>query len=231
MSAARGGQNGAMNGPRLSPEDRERGNEFQREAYASEAPRYDRSIAFAERWCFGSQHRGWACSQATGATLEVAIGTARNLEHYPQDVALTGIDLSPEMLDLARRRAADLGRPVTLRQGDAQDLPFPDATFDSIVCTYALCSVPDEVRTIAEMERVLRPGGLLILVDHIRSSVPPVLWIQRLLELSPKRIERELTRRPLLDVRAAGLEVLRSDRSRLGMIERLVARKASAEGG
>ena len=215
-------------GERLTREERERGNEFQRDAYRTEAPRYDRSMGIAERWLFGSEHRAWACSQATGATLEVAIGTGLNLPEYPPDATLTGIDLSSEMLELARQRAADLGRLVELRQGDAQELPFPDVTFDRVVCTYSLCSVPDEVRAIAEMDRVLRPGGLLILVDHIRSSVPPVLWIQRLLELSPKRTERELTRRPLLDVRAAGLEVLRSDRSRLGMVERLVARKAVA---
>lgn len=214
-----------MSGQRLSPEDRDRGNEFQREAYGAEAPKYDRSMGLAEGWLFGSGHRGWACSQARGATLEVAIGTGLNLPHYPPDVELTAIDLSAEMLDLARQRAADLGRNVELRQGDAQELPFADASFDTAVCTYALCSIPDEVRTIAEMDRVLRPGGLLILVDHVRSSVTPVVWIQRLMELSPKRIERELTRRPMLEVRAAGLEVQRSDRSRLGMVERLVAQK------
>lgn len=214
-------------GGRLTPEDRERGNEFQRDTYRTEAPRYDRSMGFAERWLFGPEHRVWACSQATGDTLEVAVGTGLNLPQYPPDATLTGIDLSSEMLDLARQRATDLGRVIELRQGDAQELPFSDATFDCVVCTYSLCSVPDEVRAIAEMDRVLRPGGFLILVDHIRSSVPPVLWIQHLLELSPKRTERELTRRPLLDVRAAGLEVLRSDRSRLGMVERLVARKAA----
>lgn len=214
-----------MDPRRLSPEDRQLANEFQRHAYGAEAPAYDRSMGFAERWFFGAQHRVWACSQARGATLEVAIGTGLNLPHYPPDVALTGLDLSAEMLELASRRAADLGSSVELQVGDAQDLPFADASFDSVVCTYALCSVPDEVRAITEMDRVLRPGGLLILVDHIRSSVLPIVWLQRLLELSPKRIERELTRRPLVDVQAAGMEVVGSDRSRLGMVERLVARK------
>ena len=224
-------QNEAVAGQRLSPEDRERGNARQRETYRAEAPRYDRSMGFGERWCFGSEHRGWACSQSSGATLEVAIGTGLNLPEYPAEVSLTGIDLSPDMLALARQRAVDLGRSVELRQGDAQELPFADATFDTVVCTYALCSVPDEVRTIDEMVRVLRPGGRLILVDHIRSSVPPILWIQRLIEwLSPKMVERELTRRPLPQVLAAGMELVRSDRSRLGMVERLVARKGVSGG-
>ena len=133
-----------MGGQRLSPEDRERRNARQRETYRAEAPSYDRSMGFGERWCFGSEHRGWACSQSSGATLEVAIGTGLNLPEYPVEVSLTGIDLSPEMLELARQRAADLGRSVGLGQGDAQELPFADATFDTVVCTYALCSVPDE---------------------------------------------------------------------------------------
>jgi ubiquinone/menaquinone biosynthesis C-methylase UbiE len=210
---------------RLTPVERERVNAFQREAYRRDAERFDRSMGFGERFLFGSEHRGWVCSHARGRTLEVAVGTGLNIPLYDADVELTGLDLSSEMLERARRRAALLGRTIDLREGDAQALPFADATFDSVVCTYSLCSVPDEIQTIAEMRRVLRPGGVLALVDHIRSSVPPVLWLQRLLELSPKRIERELTRRPLLDVRAAGFEVLRSDRSRLGMVERLVARR------
>jgi ubiquinone/menaquinone biosynthesis C-methylase UbiE len=70
---------------------------------------------------------GWVCSQASGEVLEVAIGTGRNLPFYPKGVRLTGINFSPTMLDIARRRAADLGREVDLREGDAQALEFPDA--------------------------------------------------------------------------------------------------------
>ena len=138
---------------------------------------------------------------------------------------LTGIDLTSEMLSRARIRAEDLGMPVALCEGDAQALPFPDATFDTVLCTYAMCSVPDEGKTVVEMKRVLKPGGRLILVDHVRSSVAPIYWIQRLMELAPSRGERELTRRPIRHVRAAGFLIEESDRSRAGMIERLSARK------
>ena len=106
--------------------------------------------------------------------------------------------------------------PVTLCEGDAQALPFPDGTFDTVLCTYSMCSVPDEGRTVLEMKRVLKPGGRLILVDHVRSSVAPIYWIQRLMELAPSRGERELTRRPITHVRAAGflIEETRSIASR-----------------
>jgi len=122
-------------------------------------------------------------------------------------------------------RAADLGMPVAFCEGDAQALPFDDGTFDSALSTYSMCSVPDERRAVLEMMRVLKPGGRLILVDHVRSSVVPIYWLQRLMELAPSRGERELTRRPIVHVRAAGLLIEETDRSRAGIIERIVARK------
>ena len=212
-------------GEELSSAERSRANERQRRQYARQAPKYDKEADSAERWLYGREHRAWACSWATGVTLEVAIGTGLNLANYPPTVRLTGIDLTPEMLVLARNRAADLGMPVTLCEGDAQDLPFPDGMFDTVLSTYSMCSVPDEGRAVLEMKRVLKSGGRLILVDHVRSSVAPIYWIQRLMELAPSRGERELTRRPITHVRAAGFLVEENDRSRAGIIERLVAQK------
>jgi ubiquinone/menaquinone biosynthesis C-methylase UbiE len=208
-----------------SATDRARSNERRRRQYAKEAPTYDRGSDVTERWLLGTEHRGWACSRARGATLEVAIGTGLNLPHYAREIRLVGLDLTPEMLQLARRRAAELAVPVVLAEGDAQALPFPDETFDTVVSTYAMCSVPDERATVLEMERVLKPAGRLILVDHIRSSVKPLYWLQRLMELAPSRNEDELTRRPREHVEAAGFEIEESDRMRAGVVERLVARK------
>ena len=128
------------------------------------------------------------------------------------------------MLTLARARAVDLGIPVVFCEGDAQALPFRDRAFDTVVSTYTMCSVPDERRTVLEMRRVLGPGGRLILVDHIRSSVAPIFWIQRLMELAPSRHDNELTRRPIAHVLAAGFTIEATDRMRAGIIERLVAR-------
>lgn len=208
----------------LSPEERALGNERQRRQYAKEAASYDRGSDLCERWLLGTDHRGWACSRATGRTLELAIGTGLNLAEYPSEVVLTGIDLTPEMLEQARRRAADIGRRVELCEGDAHALPFPDGAFDTVLATYAMCSVPDLPRAIAEARRVLRPGGRLILVDHVRSSVAPVFWLQRLMELAPSRTQDELTRRPIEQVREAGFTIEERDRLRAGVLERLVAR-------
>ncbi len=89
------------------------------------APRYDRSMGRWEKVLFGGG-RQWVCSQAIGDVLEIAIGTGRNLPYYSSDVRLTGVELSPKMLEIARKRAADLGREVDLRLGDAQALDFSD---------------------------------------------------------------------------------------------------------
>ena len=210
----------------MRAEGRSSANDTKRRVYAKEAPKYDREADLIERWLFGTEHRGWACSQATGDTLEVAIGTGLNLPHYPERVRLMGIDLSPEMLALAEARGKELGRRLRLTEGDAQDLPFADGSFDTVVCTYALCSVPDDAAAIAEMHRVLKPGGRLILVDHIRSSVMPIFWLQWLYEFIPRRTKGEYaTRRPSVHVLAPDFQIQSRDRLRAGIIERLAAVK------
>lgn len=101
---------GLMSSRRLPPDELERRNDKVRRSWAKRAPQYDKSIGFFERRVFGSEHREWVCSRATGKTLEVAVGTGLNLTHYPDDVRLTGIDLSPEMLAIALARASSLDR-------------------------------------------------------------------------------------------------------------------------
>ncbi len=130
------------------------------------------------------------------------------------------------MLALARRRAEELGRAAELREGDAHALAFPDASFDTVVCTLSLCAIPDDRRAIAEMKRVLRPGGRLLLLDHIAGAALPVRAVQWLLELVTVPWGGEhFRRRPLEHVRAEGLQLERQERSKLGIVERLAARK------
>ena len=215
-----------MTGSGISPEERARGNERRRRQYAEEAHRYDAASDRSERWLFGSEHRGWVCERAHGLTLEVAIGTGLNLDLYPPDVRLVGLDLTPEMMRLAIERASALGRRVAWCEADAQALPFRDGTFDTVVATYAMCSVPDLPHTVRELHRVLRSGGRLLLLDHIRSSVAPFRWLQKALERMPSRNPEELTRRPCEDVEAAGFTIEESGRFRAGIVERLSAVRA-----
>lgn len=190
-----------------------------------QAGSYDKGMTFLDRVLFGDS-REWVCSQAVGETLEVAVGTGLNLPSYPADVQLTGIDLSHEMLSLARRRAAELGREVDLREANAHALPFDDGSFDTVVCTFGLCSIPDDDAALAEMHRVLRPGGRLILADHVASTSLVARGVQRLLEVVSIPLAGEhFRRRPLDKVRALGFDVQRVERFKIGLVERLVAGK------
>jgi ubiquinone/menaquinone biosynthesis C-methylase UbiE len=186
---------------------------------------YDKEMAAWDRRLFGDS-REWACGRATGSVLEVAVGTGLNLPIYPGNVTLTGIDLSEGMLDIARARATSLGRTVSLRQGDAHALPFAENSFDTVVCTFGLCAIPDDELAIAEMVRVLRPGGRLILVDHVASSARLARGVQWLLErLTIPLAGEHFRRRPMQHVAARGLPIEERERFKLGLVERLIARK------
>lgn len=186
---------------------------------------YDRQISFFERILFGDG-RAWVCSQARGRVLELAAGTARNLPFYPEDVELTGIELSPEMLALGRKRAQELGHPVDLQLGDAQALEFEDESFDTVTCTLGFCTIPDTTSAAREALRVLRPGGQLLMLEHVRSPAPLVRLGQKLLEPLSIRFEADhLLREPLDYLSDTGFEIDEVKRSKWGIVERLRAHK------
>jgi ubiquinone/menaquinone biosynthesis C-methylase UbiE len=197
------------------------------------APRYDRQMTFFDRVLF-ADGREWACSQARGEVLEIAVGTGRNLAHYPPGTQLTGIELSPEMLAIARRRATNLGIDADLREGDAQALDFGDDSFDTVVITLALCTIPDDRGAVREVRRVLRPGGRLVLLEHVRSPAAPVRAVQRLLDPLSVRFEADhLLRDPLDYLAADGFEIEAVQRLKWGIVERVTAHKppAASQGG
>jgi ubiquinone/menaquinone biosynthesis C-methylase UbiE len=196
--------------------------------YEKEAHKYDREMNFFDRLLFIGG-REWVCGQAQGEVLEIGVGTGRNLRHYRDDVRLTGVELSPAMLEIARMRARELRRDVDLRLGDAQSLELPDESFDTVVCTLSLCTIPDDRAAVAEARRVLRPGRHFLLLEHVRSPVLPIRLGQRLLEPLAVRFEADhLLREPLDHLRAEGFEVEQLQRSKLGIVERVAARKPSA---
>lgn len=189
------------------------------------ADTYDKQMGFVERLLFRDT-RAWICGRANGQVLEVAIGTGLNLDHYPAGVRLTGVEQSPAMLDIARAHAANHPRQPRLQLGDAQHLGFPDESFDTVVCTFSLCEIPDERQAIVEMHRVLRSGGLLLLADHVVSTAWPVRLVQRLTELVTIPLAGEhMRRRPSRLLPTAGLVIERCERFNLGLVERVAARK------
>jgi ubiquinone/menaquinone biosynthesis C-methylase UbiE len=197
----------------------------QRRVWDKAAPAYDRQIRLYERIWF-SGGREWIGARATGRVLDVAVGTGRNLPFYDRATAISGIDLSREMLTIAQQRANDVGREVDLRTGDAEHLPYDDASFDTVVCALSLCNIPDPARAIAEMHRVLVPGGRVLLLDHVGSTWPPLYAAQWLVDQVTRRTAGEhmiRRQRPLLE--AAGFELDEDERLKAGTIERIHAVK------
>lgn len=115
-----------------------------------------------------STQRRQVVPRAAGRVLEIGIGTGLNLRFYDRAKvqALVGIDPAQQMHRLAQRRSLRAGLPVDLRQLTAERLPLDSASFDCVVCTYTLCSVTDPMAALAEMRRVLRPGGRLLFAEH-----------------------------------------------------------------
>jgi ubiquinone/menaquinone biosynthesis C-methylase UbiE len=117
---------------------------------------------------------------------------------------------------------------VDLRVADAQRLGFADASFDTVVFTLALCSIPDDRRAVAEARRVLRPGGRLLLLEHVRSPNPVVRGVERLLDLLTVPMQGDhLVREPVEHLRREGFEIERLERLKLGLVERVAARRAA----
>jgi ubiquinone/menaquinone biosynthesis C-methylase UbiE len=196
-----------------------------RDYYDRAASDYDRWLRYYERLMRVAIRRRRLLSLAEGRTLEVGVGTGVNLPHYARDLRLTGVDLSPGMLAVAARRASGLGRDVDLRVGDVQRLDFADASFDTVVATLVLSAVPDARRAFAEIGRVLKPGGRLLVLDHVRSTIRPVRWLQRLVEPVFARYALwHFARDPLHDLQVAGYAVEACHRSGLGMLMELVVR-------
>lgn len=115
---------------------------------------------------------------ARGRVLEVGVGTGMNFDRYRRIESLYGIEPDPHMIKRARRRARRLRFPVRLDQAAAEELPYPDAFFDTAVLTWVLCTIAEPTRAVAEIMRVLKPGGRLLYVEHTRSRFPTASKMQ-----------------------------------------------------
>ena len=159
---------------------------------ATESRRVERVYAVLARvydgffdWALGPGRKravSFVAPPPGGRVLEVGVGTGLSLPLFPADCRVTGIDISEAMLDQARERADALGRRgVELIRMDARALEFPDETFDVVVAPYVISVVPDPERVMAEVRRVCRPGGSVVVVNRFRSAGAIAQTIERLL--------------------------------------------------
>ncbi|HBV98563.1 MAG: methyltransferase type 11 [Peptococcaceae bacterium BICA1-7] len=143
-----------------------------------------------------------------GKILEVGVGTGLNLPLYPPGSDVTGIDFSPLMLKRAVALASEKGLKVRLMEMDAQNMDFPDHSFDTVVATCVFCTVPDPVRGLKEIKRVLRPGGRAVLLEHVRSERPVLGRIMDILNpLTLALIGDNINRDTVAGVKKAGLMI------------------------
>ena len=151
--------------------------------------------------------------------LEIGVGTGKNISYYPPGPKVTAIDLSFRMLIRAYRRASDLGQMVEFVEMDAQHLGFPDNIFDTVFATFVFCSVPDPVLGLNELRRVCKPGGRLILLEHMR---PGNRFLGLLFDLLNPLVVRmmgaNINRRTTDNVRKAGWRILMEEPLSSGIV-------------
>jgi ubiquinone/menaquinone biosynthesis C-methylase UbiE len=164
-------------------------------------------------------------ARASGKILEVAAGTGKNFRFYAPSSDLTAVDFSAEMLRGAHTRATRLPLRVKLALGDAEALPFSDASFDTVVSTLTTCTFPNPAAALAEMGRVCRSDGRILLLDHGRSDRPWLArWQDRRDERHAEAFGCHWNREPLELARAAGLKPVRAERVFFGVFFLIDAR-------
>ena len=196
------------------------------------AASYDRQMGFCERHLLGD-HRGWATAHATGDVLELAVGTGLNLTLYPQGVRhVLGVELSERMVGLARARISEagIGDRIEVTQGDVQNLDLPGESFDTVLSTYTVCTIPSPEAALAEAWRVLRPGGRLIMVEHGPAARQWVRAGQRVINPLSIRFQADhILRDPVPFAVDAGFEVVDSEQTGWsGLVYRVVTAKPQA---
>lgn len=196
-----------------------------RDAYDEIADQYEKKVWFDQHILGVARLRRKLLSQANGKVLEVACGTGQNLPLFAPNSQITAVDLSPKMLEQARKNAAAHNLNVNLSVMDAEHLEFSDGSFDTVVSSLSTCTFPNPLKALQEMKRVCRPAGLILLLEHGHSSLPWLASYQDRHEYQHYEDHAgcRWNQDPLDLVQAAGIRVVKSRRNILGMFHSIEA--------
>ncbi|HLO13462.1 MAG TPA: class I SAM-dependent methyltransferase [Anaerolineales bacterium] len=179
-----------------------------RRRYDRLAAIYDLRTYIAEEYLFKKFRQMLWSRIKGGRVLELGVGTGANIPYYPKECLVTAVDLSEQMLERAKRRAAKLGVSVELRLMDAQNLIFRDHSFDAAITTCVFCSVPNPVQGMRELGRVVKPGGNIWLMEHMRVDKPVIGPMMDFVNPFPLRMMgANINRRTVENVKLAGLKI------------------------
>ena len=197
-------------------------------AYDEIADQYEKRIWFDQHILGVARLRKKLLSKATGKILDVACGTGLNIPLFPAGSDITAIDLSPNMLEVARANANKHNLTVNLVVMDAEKLEFPDGSFDTVVSTLSTCTFPNPIKALQEIKRVCRPNGLILLLEHGHSNIP---WLANYQDRHEYQHYEDhagcrWNQDPLDLVQSAGINVLKSKRNILGMFHSIEAMPA-----
>ncbi len=204
----------------------DKATERARRTYDRGAARYDLQEWLPEKLAFRKWRKELWDLIPDGRVLEVGVGTGRNLKFYHDGLALTAIDFSPKMLSKAQKKAIRLGLQVDLRLMDVQQLEFEDHAFDSAVSTFVFCSVPEPLRGLSEVLRVLQPGGRAYFLEHVRSRKAVLGWMMDVMTPLTRRLSgANMNRDTVANVAAAGFRILEVRDLWLDIVKLIVAEK------
>jgi ubiquinone/menaquinone biosynthesis C-methylase UbiE len=185
---------------------------------------YDHQLAKVEQAGLRERRRELLAG-AAGQVLEIGAGTGANLAHYSREVeALTLTEPEPAMLRRLRQRAREQSPTATVLRAPAEDLPFQDDSFDVVVSTLVLCGVGDQPRALRELHRVLRPGGELRFIEHVRSDQARLARRQDRMNVVNRFMVGCECNRPTLDtIESGGFDVVRVERSTMPNVPSFVS--------
>ena len=200
--------------------------EITEKRYDRVAPVYDLMEGLVERASFNRWRRLLWSKVAGTSILEIGVGTGKNFPFYPEDAQITAIDLSEKMLGLARQRGEKQGRKVCILRMDVQNLDFEADSFDTVVSSFVFCSVPDPIRGLEEVRRVVRVGGKVLLLEHVLSANRVLAWFMNLTApLAVRMIGDNPNRRTVENVVKSGLLVEQVTDLSVGIFKLIEARK------